>query len=203
MMLRLKRPLPVLLVLAGCLLFVPSSWAQAPYGHPGGFHRGYEISTGFTFFSFEDKMALDNDFGWGFRFGYLYNPQHEIEFLINWVSTTGTVENATPPPSFFGTADDITNFQFAYVFNFTSHDIVPYLTAGVGFVDTHDSALGSESDFPTVGLGAGVRFFMGRTFYARFEARDNFFKGGLPVYSNDENFSFWETTFGVGWRLPL
>ena len=201
-MLTVKRLPSALLVLAGSLFFVPASWAQAPYHHPGGFHRGYEITTGFTYFTFADKAALDNDFGWGFRFGYMYNPQQEMEFLINWVSTTGTVATTTPGV-FLRTADDITNFQWAYVFNFTSHDVVPYLTAGIGFLDTHDSELGSETDFPTVGLGGGLRFFMGRTTYFRFEARDNFFKGSLPVYSNNENFNFWEATFAIGWRFPI
>jgi opacity protein-like surface antigen len=201
-MLTVKRLPSALLVLAGCLFFVPASWAQAPHGHPGGFHRGFEISTGFTFFNFSENAALDNDFGWGFRFGYMYNPQQEIEFLINWVSTTGTVLNATPPPAAFGTNDDITNFQTAYVFNFTTHDVVPYLTAGIGFVDTHDSALGSETDF-SWGAGGGFRFFMGRTVFARIEGRYNGFQGSLPVYSNGENFHFTEVSFGIGWRFPV
>lgn len=193
-----KRLVPALCVLVTCLLMAPTSWA-APRRYAGGFHRGFELNGYFTYDNFGSKTELDDDFGAGFRFGYLYNPQQEVEFMINGVSTTGIVFDASN--NAFVTDDDITHFQTAYVFNFTSHDVVPYVTAGVGFLSTDDSALGTETDL-TLGLGAGVRFFLGRVVYARFEARQNFFSGNLPVYEDGESFSFQEISFGLGWRFP-
>jgi len=198
-MINAKRLLSALTVLLAAFLFVPDVSAQSrPYR--GGFHRGFELNGYLTYFNFEKKTDLDDDTGVGFRFGYLYNPQQEVEFLIDSVSTTGAIRDSTG--AIIGIADDnITHFQTAYVFNFTSHDVVPYLTAGVGFLSTDDSALGTETDL-TFGLGGGVRFFLGRVLYARVEARQNFFSGNLPVFSDSESFSFQEVSFGVGWRFP-
>jgi len=197
-MMTVKRLPPALCALVACLIFVPATWA-APRRYAGGFRRGFELNAYFTFDNFGTKTALDDDFGGGFRFGYLYNPQQEIEFLVNGVSTTGTVDDG------FGNLllanDDITHFQTAYVFNFTTHDVVPYVTAGIGFIHTDDSLLGTETD-ATLGLGAGIRFFLGRVAYARFEARQNFFSGNLPVYQDGEGFTFQEMSFGIGWRFP-
>src|SRR5207247_2065763 len=75
-----------------CVAFGPAPWA-APRRYAGGFRRGFELNAYFTFDNFGTKTALDDDFGGGFRFGYLYNPQQEIEFLVNGVSTTGTVDD--------------------------------------------------------------------------------------------------------------
>ncbi len=199
-MITAKRLLSALPVLAACFLVVPSAWA-APRRYAGGFHRGFELNGYFTYYNFGSKTDLDDDFGAGFRFGYLYNPQQEIEFMINGVSTTGTLRDSSGKPLPFKSNDDITHFQTAYVFNFTSHDVVPYLTAGVGFLSTDDSAFGTETDL-TFGLGGGVRFFLGRVVFARFEVRQNFFEGNLPVYLDGESFSFQEVSFGIGWRFP-
>ncbi len=195
-----KRLTLALSLLAACLLFVPAAWAAAPRRYAGGFHRGFELNGYFTYYNFGSKTSLNDDFGAGFRFGYLYDPQQEIEFMINGVTTTGAIYD--PSGKFLFNADDnITHFQTAYVYNFTSHDVVPYITAGVGFLNTDDSALGTETDL-TLGLGAGVRFFVGRVVYARFEVRQNFFSGNLPVYLDGESLDFREISFGLGWRFP-
>jgi opacity protein-like surface antigen len=159
---------------------------RQPYKH------GYEFSSYLTFNQFESKTDLDDEVGVGVRFGYLYTPHHEIEFLLNGVSTNDS----------FVTSDnvDITDFQVAYVYNFTKKDVVPYLTIGVGFVHTEDDFLGSESD-GALGLGGGVRFFLGKAFYARVEYRANFFKGQGDVYLDNEDFTNTQFAFGVGWRL--
>jgi opacity protein-like surface antigen len=191
-MMTVKRLPPALCVLIAGLLFVPASSA-APRRYAGGFREGFELNTYLNFTDFDSKSEIDDDLGIGFRFGYLYTPNHEIEFLLNDVSTTDQF--------FFGETVDVTQIQAAYVYNFTSHGVVPYLTAGLGFVHTDDSDLGSETD-PVLGLGAGVRFFLGRVVYARFELRHDQFNGDGVVFARDENFSFNEFAFGVGWRFP-
>jgi len=199
-MITAKRLLSALTVLLAVFLFVPDASAQArPYR--GGFHRGFELNGYLTYFNFEKSTDLDDDTGVGFRFGYLYNPQQEVEFLIDSISTTGAIRDIITHQIIAIADDNITHFQVAYVFNFTSHDVVPYITAGVGFLSTDDSVLGTETDL-TFGLGGGVRFFLGRVLYARVEGRQNFFSGNQPVFLDGESLSFQEVSFGVGWRFP-
>lgn len=193
----LKRLPPALCVLAVCLLCVPAGWAAPPrYG--GGFRTGYEFNFNLPFFMFQDKAGIEDDIGFGFRFGYLYNTTNEIEFLFDTVRADDTDQVLFP-----GEYVDTTNLQVAYVHNFSSHGVVPYLTAGGGFVFSDDSspALGDETDL-VLGLGGGARFFIGRVAYFRAELRGNFFEGGGDVYSNGENFVFTELSFGMGWRFP-
>src|SRR6267143_475490 len=80
-----RLPLPrTLCVLAACLLFVPASSA-APRRYAGGFREGFELNANLTYFHIASKAQINDDLGFGFRFGYLYNPNHEIEFLFNGV----------------------------------------------------------------------------------------------------------------------
>jgi Outer membrane protein beta-barrel domain len=192
----MRRALPA-------LLLVPLLWAPAyaQYGRPAPrrrFERGYELTPYLTFNEFQSKTALDDDIGAGFRFGYLYTPHHEIEFLIDGVSTTGTVVDSSSG-LLIGTRDDLTNYQVAYVYNFTKRDIIPYVTAGLGFLHTDDDVLGTETD-GVLALGGGVRFFLGRSVYARFEVRDNAFRGDLPVYLH-QDFHNRVYSAGIGWRF--
>jgi opacity protein-like surface antigen len=188
----LKRLPPFLCLAAACLLMIPSLEA-APHRRYGGFREGFELNPYLTFTDFDKDSEIDDEFGAGFRFGYLYNPNHEVEFLFNGVSTNDE----------FITSDniDVNQFQAAYVFNFTSQGVVPYVTAGIGFVHIDDSDLGTETD-PVFGIGGGVRFFLGPVVYARFELRHNRFEGDGSVFFDGTNNSFNEFAFGVGWRFP-
>jgi opacity protein-like surface antigen len=189
----MKRLPPALGVLFACLLFAPATWAQPR--RQGGFREGFELNPNLAFFHFQDKAEIEDDLGAGFRFGYLYNPNQEIEFLFN---------DVTADDQFFvGETVDVTNLQVAYVYNFTSHGVVPYFTAGVGFMHADDSSpfLGSETD-PVLGLGGGVRFFLGRVTYFRAEWRWNTFEGSGDVFADGESFTFDELSFGLGWRFP-
>ena len=191
----LKRLLPAVLVLVAVHLSAPEIQA-APSRHGArAFREAYELNAYLTFTDFGSRMELDDEGGAGFRFGYLYNPHHEIEFMYNSVTADDTF--------FPGETADIDHLQVAYVFNLTETTVVPYLTAGLGMVHTDDSSpfLGSETN-PVLGVGAGVRFFLGRVAYARFEMRANFFEGDGQVYANGVDFSFKEFAFGVGWRIP-
>ena len=192
----LRRLLPAVFALVACQLIVPAAHAvPRRYGAPG-FREGYEFTVSLNFTSFENKMELNDESGAGVRFGYLFNPNHEIEFLYNGV----TADDA----SFIGETAKIANMQVAYVYNFTAHGVVPYFTAGLGWVRFDDSSpfLGSETD-QVLGLGGGVRLFLGRVAYARFEVRGNFFEGDDRVFASGESFTFTETSFGFGWRFPV
>jgi hypothetical protein len=182
-------------VLAALPLFAPEGHAAPRRYGTRGSGEAYEFGAYLTFNDFGSRMELDDDSGAGVRFGYLYNPNHEIEFLFNSVTADDSLN--------FGESADVQNLQVAYVFNFSDRQVIPYLTAGLGLLHTDDSDpfLGSETD-PVLGLGGGVRFFLGRVTYARFEMRANFFEGDGQVYANGVDFSFKEIAFGIGWRFP-
>ena len=187
---------PVLLALV--MLPIAAAPALAQYRRPPGvprYSRGFELSPYLTFDEFQEKAQLNDEVGLGFRFGYLYSPYHEIELMLNGVGTHDNVPG-------FGERVDLSNFQVAYVFNFTKKDIVPYVTAGIGFLHSDDADLGTETDFVRA-FGGGIRLFMGRNFFARFEVRENYFKGQGTVWFDGEGQWVRESLFGVGWRYGL
>jgi opacity protein-like surface antigen len=157
--------------------------------------RAFEIYTSLNHTEFDDDTFIDDEVGVGIRFGYLFTPQHELEFLINGVSTEDV--------DFPAYGIDVSNFQAAYLFNFRKHGVVPYVTAGLGFVHTDDDLIANDETNLVLGLGAGVRFFLGRVLHARFEYRHNQFEGDGPVYADGESIAFRELSFGIGWRFPL
>ena len=190
-----RRLMTVVFVLTALPIFVPDGQAAPRRYGTRASGEAYELNAYLTFTDFGDRMELDDEGGAGFRFGYLYNPHHEIEFLFNSV----TADDQVLP----GETADFDHLQVAYVLNFTEKKVVPYLTAGVGMVHTDHSSpfIGSETT-PILGLGGGVRFFLGRVAYARFELRRNFFEGDGDVFAQGEDYSFHEFAFGIGWRFP-
>jgi opacity protein-like surface antigen len=192
---RIQRLLPLLIAaLALPLLVPPADAAPRRYGRGAASGRGFEISPYLVFTDFEEAVEIDEEIGVGIRFGYLGTPHHEFEFMVNGVDTDDEF--------FPGIQVDVTHFQFAYVYNFTRRGVVPYVTAGLGFVTVDDEALGDETN-AVLGLGAGVRFFLGPAFFARFEYRHNQFEGDGPVFADGFEVSFRELLFGVGWRFGL
>ena len=192
---RMRRLLPLLITgIALPLLAPPADAAPRRYARRAAAMRGFEFSPYFTFTQFENSAEIDEAIGAGFRFGYLGTPHHEFEFLLNDVTTDDEV--------FPGVGIQVTQFQFAYVYNFTRKEVVPYLTAGIGFVTVDDTSLGDETN-PVLGLGGGLKLFLGPAFFARFELRHNQFEGDLPVFAEGEAVSFRELLFGVGWRFGI
>ena len=196
---KLIRLVPAALALVALPMFATHSQAQPRRVAVGGFREGYEFTVTLNQNTFGDSMELQNDTGAGFRFGYLFNPHHEIEFMAN-----GVTADDSDQVNFPGETADITNIQVSYVYNFTPHGVVPYLTAGVGAIIVDDSSpfLGNETD-QVLGLGAGVRFFLGRVAFVRFELRGNYFDGSGNVFIDRDHYSFAETSFGFGWRFPV
>ena len=188
-----KRTIPALALCIVGLAVVPAAWA-APPPYAGGFHRGYEINPYFTWTHFQNTVDIDDDGGFGFRFGYLANPNQEVEFTL--FDSVYTHDTNIPDDSV-----DMTHFQMAWVYNFTSHAVVPYFTIGVGGVHWRDSFRGTETD-PVFGAGFGLRFFLGRTFYTRFEARYNTFAGDGIVFADNTWFNYSQLAIGLGWRFP-
>jgi opacity protein-like surface antigen len=190
---RILGPGLIVLILWSVL---PAQAATRPHGRhrAAGGGAAFEVNPYFTSTDFETDLELDDEFGAGLRVGYLFTPHHEVEFLLNGVDTNDTV---------FPDVDvEVTNIQMAYVFNFTSGGFVPYVTAGLGILHTDDASLGEETN-QALGLGAGARFFLGRSFYARFEWRASSFEGDGVVYALDRDVTVREVAFGIGWRFDL
>lgn len=167
---------------------------------PKPFEEGFGFSTMFVLTSFESKTAIDSYVGFSGRFGYYFTPHHELESMFNWGSTDGAVFINGMPTSYLAGINTF-HFQIAYVYNFRPTGVVPYLTAGVGFLDIRDTSTGSETDL-TLGAGAGVRFFVNPVFNFRLEYRINRFEGDGRVFVLGEDFDFSEFSFGIGWRFP-
>jgi len=177
------------LILLTFLAVAPA--AAAPRRPPA---RGPAFEAGFLFnlTDFEDEALLDEDMGFSPRFGILVDPHHEIEFLISHVQTNDIIVPAIEV--------DIEYFQVAYVYNFTRRDLVPYFTAGVGWIESDAGFVGSE-DNPVFSLGGGIKLFLGKVAHLRFELRQNFFEGEGVVFGWQEDVSMLELGFGLGWRF--
>jgi len=196
-----KILLVVPLALAVLLISVDPACAQSRRRpKPKPFEEGFGFSTMFVYTSFESIVAIDDYVGFSGRFGYYFTPHHELESLFNWGSTEGNVIIGGVPSNVYAGIDTF-HFQFAYNYNFRPSGVVPYLTAGLGFLDIYDDSTGSETDL-TLGAGAGIRFFVNPVFNFRLEYRFNRFEGDGRVFVRGEDFDFNEFSFGVGWRFP-
>ncbi len=191
MMTSTRRILPGLAV-SLTLMFASPALAQP--ARPANFTRGYEFGFYFAQNAFDDDALLDDEVGFGGRFGYLVTPDHEIEFLFDGVSTNDAL--------FPSDHVDVTNFQMAYLYNFTRSGVVPYITAGLGFLTADHDYYGTETDL-SYSFGGGVRLFLGHTFYVRFEARQNYWTGDGQAFFDGERLSMFNADFGIGWRFPI
>ena len=103
---KLIRLVPAALALVALPMFATHSQAQPRRVAVGGFREGYEFTVTLNQNTFGDSMELQNDTGAGFRFGYLFNPHHEIEFMAN-----GVTADDSDQVNFPGETADITNIQ--------------------------------------------------------------------------------------------
>jgi hypothetical protein len=156
--------------------------------------RGPACEAGFllNFTDFDDEALLDEAIGFSPRFGVLLDPHNEIEFLFGHVET----EDILDP-----TIDvDIDHVQVCYVFNFSPGGVVPYVTGGLGWIDSDATWVGSEST-GVFSFGGGVKVFLGKTAHLRFEGRWNLFEGEGIVFRWQEGVAMFELGFGLGWRF--
>src|SRR5262245_15557159 len=158
--------------------------------------EAWELGPYVLFTDFDQATEIDEDLGLGFRFGYNFTPLHELELAFDGTSTEDSV---------FGQLDvDVFKFQTNYTFNFNfqrRQPVVPYFTAGFGFMRFDVSAPGIPSDDevdPLFDFGGGVRFFIGQVFNIRLDLRWIFFEGDNQVL-RDIDYANTEFSFGVGW----
>jgi opacity protein-like surface antigen len=187
---RIRFPLFLCSIFLLCLATAPSMAANRA--------ESWEVGPYVVAVDFDRDIEVDDEAGLGFRFGYNFTRLHELEMLFDGVSTQDSV---------FGEIDvDQTKFETNYVFNFVidrHQPVVPYLTAGLGFVrfEVNDPLFGSDDETdPLFNAGGGVRFFFGRDFNLRLDFRSVFFQGDNVVLA-DQDYQDHEFSVGVGWIL--
>ena len=147
---------------------------------------------------FDSQAEIEDAAGIGFRFGYNFTRLHEVEILFDAVHTQDSVINQIDI--------DEGKFEANYVFNFNvqrHQPVVPYLTAGLGFVHfkVDDPIFGTDDETDSLfNFGGGVRFFFTKTFNLRLDFRSVFFQGDNVVL-RDLDYQDNEFSAGVGWIL--
>ena len=136
-------------------------------------------------------IEFNDDFSYGFRFGYHYTKKQMVEFSFGSMATdaTATLFDASPPGTVRPTTieADFLNAQINYVYNFFVHHrdkVVLYVTGGVGltnlstFGNSVDPKIqemlalivGEENNF-TYNFGGGLRVFANKKVGVRFDVR--------------------------------
>ena len=161
--------------------------------------QSWEFGPYLVFVDFDSLTEIDDAAGPGFRFGYNFTKLHEVEVNFDALNTDDTVTGQIDVHQ--------GEVQANYVFNFNfqrQQPVIPYVTAGLGFLRLEVDAPGAGSNDEVDGLfnlGGGVRFFFGRVFNLRMDFRMIFYEGGNTVlagidYQNNE------FSIGVGWVVP-
>jgi len=160
--------------------------------------NSWEFGPYLTANNFDNAIEIEDQSGGGFRFGYNFKAMHEIEFLLDGVDTEDSV--------FHFIDVKVGKFQVNYVLNlvFDRHQtVIPFVTAGVGTIrfEADDPFFGSDEETDDLfNLGGGVRFFFGKRFNIRFDARAVYFEGDDVVLRSDQ-YENTELTAGAGWVL--
>ena len=160
--------------------------------------RSFEFGPYIVGANFDDESNIENSGGLGFRFGFTFHKAHEVEFLVDFISTED---------EFDGFLDvDLTTFKTGYVFNIVPEaQIVPLVTAGLGFqnIQISEETFFGEVKFeyetdPLAYLGGGVRFFIGPVLNIRLDAQVvTVFPDGEP----DDSLTDGVFSVGVGWVM--
>jgi outer membrane protein len=148
---------------------------------------------------------LDDDFTYGFRYGYNFTPNLGLELSLGQTATSVT-NLATRDTDL-----DLTTLDVDAVWNFnTGSRLVPYVLAGLGYastdmdrpivgtVDGRPLAVKDDNGF-TLNAGAGLKYFATDRVLVRLEARYRYLDGVLDRFSDSLNTV--ETTLGVGWTF--
>jgi len=151
--------------------------------------NSFEVGVYLPYVSFDNKVALDNDFGYGARFGYKFVKGHEVE--IGW-NTISTKFDAGP----FGKFDlDFSTLNVGYLYNWTKvKGCTPFVTGGLGSTKFDPKQGSSETDSSWY-AGGGVRFYFGKDFNLRVEGDYQ------TVNGNNDTANNWIGAVGVGWSF--
>ena len=162
-------------------------WELGAYGGMG-FPDTYEPDTG---------AALNPDNGWlyGARFGYFMTTAWSLEGSIQ---RFGTRTRYDPALGLENDDFNIRSYRINVLYNFLPGKALrPYVTAGLGREITGGGAPLSGSDLG-INAGGGVRWYLGKYFGLRFDARLNRIGYDNDDFSSQNNL---ETSVGVLWSF--
>lgn len=135
--------------------------------------------------NFDDDSNVDDQQGFGGRFGFVFAPRHELEFAFEHISTEDDI---------FGEDVDLDTFKAGYIFNFLPESAVcPFAQVGGGWQNVDIGAFGVEETDTVLYGGAGIRFFIGKVFNIRM---DGLFQ---QVYAEDDTLLDTLLEIGLGW----
>lgn len=161
--------------------------------------QSWEFGPYLVFVDFDSLTEIEDDEGPGFRFGYNFTKVHEIEASFDALNTVDTVSGQIDVHQGEVQANYLFNFNFQ-----RQQPVIPYVTAGLGFLRLEVDRPGTGSDDEVDGefnFGGGVRFFFGRVFNLRLDFRMIFYEGGGQVLAPID-FQNNEFSIGAGWIVP-
>jgi len=150
--------------------------------------NSFEVGVYVPYVSFDSKTNLDNDFGWGVRFGYKFVKGHEVEIGYNDVSSKVSVGS-------FSADVDVKTSYVGYLYNWTKvKGCTPFVTGGLGSTKFDPNRGSGETDSSWY-AGGGVRFYFTNNFNLRIEGDYQTVNGDRDTFNN------WAGAVGVGWSF--
>ena len=194
-------------VLAALAMNAAPAFAQAEEGrHEVHLYGGELFGDDLTDRSISGRVPkLDDDFTYGFRYGYTVTRNFGLELSVGETATSVT-NLATRDTDL-----DLTTLDLDAVWNFNPGSrLVPYALAGVGYAsaDLERPIVGTVNGQPvaikddngfTLNAGAGLKYFVNNRFLVRLEARYRYLDQVVDRF--DDSLNTFETTLGVGWTF--
>lgn len=194
-------------VLAALAMNAAPAFAQVEEGrHEVHVYGGQLFGDDLTDRSVSGRVPkLDDDFTYGFRYGYTVTRNFGLELSVGETATSAT-NLATRDTDL-----DLTTLDLDAVWNFNPGSrLVPYALAGVGYAsaDLERPIVGTVNGQPvaikddngfTLNAGAGLKYFVNDRFLVRLEARYRYLDQVVDRF--DDSLNTFETTLGVGWTF--
>lgn len=188
----MRKTLLVALAIVASAVAAASPAEARARGGPGIEAGAYVFRT-----NFDNDSNIDNDYGFGGRFGVLFTPHHEIEASLDKVSTNDDFGA--------GLDVDLTTFKVGYLYNFgRAGSVSPLIEVGGGWqkIEISDPTLFggvlTEDTDPLAYGGGGVRFFIGDIFNIRVEG---LVQAVFPNGNFDDRLIDGILSAGVGWTI--
>ncbi len=163
-------------VMISLVIFSGQAMAQIEAG-------SYEITPNVGLYTFDDNQNIDNGPVYGLQLGYNYTERIGVEAALNYANSD------------FEHTDDTVEAYVARVnalYHFMpGNEFVPFVTAGLGTISTND--LGGTDTNGMVNYGAGIKYYLSKTFAFRADARQ--------IFDFERSNSNYAVTMGFSWIL--
>ncbi len=124
----------------------------------------FSVTPNVGLYGFEDNQNIDNGPLYGLGVGYNYTKKIGVEAVFNYVNTDFEYTDETVE-AYIVRLDGLYHFM-------PDNEFVPYIAAGLGTISTNDS--GGTNTNGMFNYGAGLKYFLSKTFAFRADARHIF-----------------------------